>query len=138
MASNKTEKIFQVAVVGMSGTTDIRGEFGVGKSCLCNRFMTFHEDEYHYVHASIIRQCDFSGQVVKNDHFLYWGNVVKRFDGTDYHFRIIEQTEFIDDMSFTTLNGANSKPYFKRCAETKLSSRGKTAYICHDQLSKSS
>ncbi|KAJ8050930.1 Rho GTPase-activating protein 35 [Holothuria leucospilota] len=134
MASSKSERIFHVAVVGMSGTTDTRGDFGVGKSCLCNRFTTTHEDDYQPQHNSTISASDFGGRIINNDHFLYWGDRVKRFDGTDFHFRIIEQTEFIDDMSFSILKGSNSKNYFKRCADTKLSSAEKVAYICPDQL----
>ncbi|XP_071850548.1 rho GTPase-activating protein 35-like isoform X2 [Apostichopus japonicus] len=134
MANNKAERIFRVVVVGMSGTTETRGDFGVGKSCLCNRFVNPHEDEYYPQHISMISQCDFSGRIINNDHFLYWGELVKRFDGMNFHFRIVEQTEFIDDTSFSVLKGSVSKNYIKRCADTKLSSAEKVAYVCPDQL----
>lgn len=51
-------------------------------------------------------QTDFSGRVVNNDHFLYWGDVIKSSEeGVDYQFSIIEQTEFIDDASFQPFKG---------------------------------
>jgi len=34
-------------------------------------------------------QSDFSGRVVNNDHFLYWGDVVKtNEDGTEFHLQV--------------------------------------------------
>lgn len=54
----------------------------------------------------MIPQTDFSGRVVNNDHFLYWGEVIKPSeDGIDFQFQIIEQTEFIDDASFQPFKG---------------------------------
>lgn len=53
-------------------------------------------------------QTDFSGRVVNNDHFLYWGEVIKTSEeGIDYQFSLIEQTEFIDDASFQPFKGEN-------------------------------
>ncbi|CAB0016666.1 unnamed protein product [Nesidiocoris tenuis] len=56
---------------------------------------------------TLISNCsDFSGRVVNNDHFLYWGEVTKTTDeGIDLHFQLIEQTEFIDDSSFQAFKG---------------------------------
>jgi hypothetical protein len=51
-------------------------------------------------------QTDFSGRVVNNDHFLYWGEVTKTAeDGIDFLFQVIEQTEFIDDATFQPFEG---------------------------------
>lgn len=59
-----------------------------------------------YIIISIYFQSDFSGRVVNNDHFLYWGDVVKTSDeGIDFHFQVVEQTEFIDDSSFQAFKG---------------------------------
>nr|CAD7414547.1 unnamed protein product [Timema poppensis] len=66
-----------VSVVGLSGIEKDKGQLGVGKSCLCNRFMRSLADEYSVDHISVLSQTDFSGRVVNNDHFLYWGEVVK-------------------------------------------------------------
>lgn len=49
---------------------------------------------------------DFSGRVVNNDHFLYWGEVTKTSEeGIEMQFQVIEQTEFIDDASFQPFKG---------------------------------
>lgn len=52
-------------------------------------------------------QTDFSGRVVNNDHFLYWGEVSKVTDeGYELQFQVVEQTEFIDDASFQPFKGS--------------------------------
>lgn len=132
--AGRRDRIFQIAVIGMSGQTQVRGDRGVGKSCLCNRFMKPHADDYYTEHINVISQSDFSGRIVNNDHFIYWGQSQKMSEGHEGVFRIVEQTEFIDDSSFTPLRGSVTKTYFKRCAETKLSSPEKLMYICKDQV----
>nr|CAD7412099.1 unnamed protein product [Timema cristinae] len=95
-----------VSVVGLSGIEKDKGQLGVGKSCLCNRFMRSLADEYSVDHISVLSQTDFSGRVVNNDHFLYWGEVVKASEeGIELLFQVIEQTEFIDDASFQPFKG---------------------------------
>ena len=47
---------FNVAVVGLSGTEKDKGQAGVGKSCLCNRFMAAHADDYSIDHISVLSQ----------------------------------------------------------------------------------
>lgn len=80
-------------------------------------------------------QSDFSGRVVNNDHFLYWGEVIKvAEDGTEYQFQVIEHTEFIDDASFQPFKGGKMEPYAKRCSATKITSAEKLMYICKNQL----
>lgn len=124
-----------VAVVGLSGTDKEKGVTGVGKSCLCNRFVRPLADRYYTDHISVLSQSDFGGRVVNNDHFLYWGEVAKINDeGTDYTFRVIEQTEFIDDSTFTPFRIGKTEPYHKRCALTKLQSAEKLMYLCKNQL----
>ncbi|KAL1130273.1 hypothetical protein AAG570_013211 [Ranatra chinensis] len=126
---------FNVAVVGLSGTEKDKGAVGVGKSCLCNRFMRSLADEYSVDHISVLSQSDFSGRVVNNDHFLYWGEVSKTSEeGIEFQFQVIEQTEFIDDASFQPFKGGKMEPYVKRCAATKLTSAEKLMYICKNQL----
>ncbi|XP_014247205.1 rho GTPase-activating protein 190 isoform X2 [Cimex lectularius] len=128
-------KWFHVSVVGLSGTEKEKGAVGVGKSCLCNRFLRTNADDYSADHISVLSQSDFSGRVVNNDHFLYWGEVTKTSDeGTEYQFQVVEQTEFIDDSSFQAFKGGKMEPYVKRCAATKLTSAEKLMYICKNQL----
>nr|CAD7452912.1 unnamed protein product [Timema tahoe] len=102
-----------VSVVGLSGIEKDKGQLGVGKSCLCNRFMRSLADEYSVDHISVLSQTDFSGRVVNNDHFLYWGEVVKASEeGIELLFQVIEQTEFIDDASFQPFKGKVTHYYF--------------------------
>uniref|UniRef100_A0ABD2W3P8 Rho GTPase-activating protein 190 n=1 Tax=Trichogramma kaykai TaxID=54128 RepID=A0ABD2W3P8_9HYME len=129
-------KYINVAVVGLSGTEKDKGSIGVGKSCLCNRFMRSLSDDYNVDHISVLSQSDFSGRVVNNDHFLYWGEVIKPTEdnSSDYAFQVIEHTEFIDDSSFQPFKGGKMEPYAKRCSATKITSAEKLMYICKNQL----
>ena len=89
---------------------------GIGKSCLCNRFVAPLADDFHIDHISVLSQVsrvrtgaspsaktlvsvtlikhftfqsDFSGRVVNNDHFLYWGDIVKtNEEGIDFHVQV--------------------------------------------------
>uniref|UniRef100_A0A3Q2ZV22 Rho GTPase activating protein 5 n=1 Tax=Kryptolebias marmoratus TaxID=37003 RepID=A0A3Q2ZV22_KRYMA len=137
MAKNKDARppIFAVSVVGLSGTEKDKGNCGVGKSCLCNRYVRPDADNYYSEHTSVLSTIDFGGRVVNNDHFLYWGDVSHRGDeGLDCKIQVIEQTEFIDDQTFLPHRSTNLQPYTKRAAATKLQSAEKLMYICTDQL----
>ncbi|XP_074603471.1 rho GTPase-activating protein 190 isoform X2 [Brevipalpus obovatus] len=130
-----TPKTFNVAVVGLSGSEREKGCMGVGKSCLCNRFVRPLADDYYTDHISVLSQTDFSGRVVNNDHWLYWGEVTKTLeDGSDVTFSVIEQTEFIDDSCFQPFKTGKTEPYYKRCASTRVCSAEKLMYICKNQL----
>ena len=56
--ARKTEqtRTLNVAVVGVAGTEKERGQSGVGKSCLCNRFIKSLADDYHVEHISVLSQ----------------------------------------------------------------------------------
>lgn len=49
-------KTINVAIVGLSGTEKDKGQVGVGKSCLCNRFMRSLNDDYNVDHISVLSQ----------------------------------------------------------------------------------
>lgn len=49
-------KSINIAVVGLSGTEKDKGQVGVGKSCLCNRFMRSMNDDYNVEHISVLSQ----------------------------------------------------------------------------------
>ena len=58
----------------------------------------------------LLFQTDFSGRVVNNDHFLYWGEAIKTLpDGIECKFQVVEQTEFTDDSSFQPFKGKKPK-----------------------------
>ena len=136
--SKKAEsgRTFNVGVIGLSGFDHEKSLYGVGKSCLCNRFVRPLADEYIHEHSSIYSSTDFASRVINNDHYLYWGSVIKQSDdGTDLTFQLVEQTEFIEDSSFTTLNrGGQLTSYVKRCTALKLQSQEKLMYISRDQV----
>lgn len=56
MARKGDIKCINVAVVGISGTEKDKGQIGVGKSCLCNRFMRSLSDDYSVDHISVLSQ----------------------------------------------------------------------------------
>lgn len=123
-------RAFHVSVVGLSGRE--KGSQGVGKSCLCNRFLCSHADQFRTDHISEISQSDFIGCVVNSKHFLYWGEVVKHMDnGQTALFRIIEHTEFSDDEKLQAFSGQS---YMKRAAAVKVESKGKARYMSKDQM----
>lgn len=53
---NDPSRWINVSVVGLSGTEKEKGAVGIGKSCLCNRFMRFFADDYNVDHISVLSQ----------------------------------------------------------------------------------
>ncbi|KAG8448430.1 hypothetical protein GDO86_015502 [Hymenochirus boettgeri] len=126
---------YSVGVVGLSGTEKEKGQCGIGKSCLCNRFVRPSADDFHLDHTSVLSTSDFGGRVVNNDHFLYWGEVGRILeDSADFKVHVVEQTEFIDDQTFQPHRSTALQPYIKRAASCKLASAEKLMYFCTDQL----
>ncbi|OWK50068.1 Rho GTPase-activating protein 35, partial [Lonchura striata] len=126
---------YNVSVVGLSGTEKEKGQCGVGKSCLCNRFVRPGADDFHLEHTSVLSTSDFGGRVVNNDHFLYWGEVARPLEEcAECRIHVVEQTEFIDDQTFQPHRSTALQPYVKRAAATKLASAEKLMYFCTDQL----
>lgn len=139
--SNASQLCFPATFIKISPPISLQscflylGAIGVGKSCLCNRFVRPAEDQFDTDHLSLLSAADFNGQVVNNDHWLYWGPAARLAeDGTEYKFHVIEQTEFLDDTTFTPLRGGRTDPYLKRCSQIKIQSAEKLMYICRDQL----
>ncbi|CAH8623340.1 unnamed protein product [Dicrocoelium dendriticum] len=125
-----TPRTYNISVVGPPKS---------GKSCLCNRFALPHPDFYREDHSSVLSAADFGGEVVNFEHWLYWGCVTRRIDGCTVNFRIIEQTEFLNDCTFKPfipkMRLADSpQDYMRRSSATRLSSERKLRYICKDQL----
>ncbi|XP_033928051.1 rho GTPase-activating protein 35 [Melopsittacus undulatus] len=126
---------YNVSVVGLSGTEKEKGQCGIGKSCLCNRFVRPSADDFHLDHTSVLSTSDFGGRVVNNDHFLYWGEVGRALEECgECRLHVVEQTEFIDDQTFQPHRSTALQPYIKRAAATKLASAEKLMYFCTDQL----
>lgn len=134
MAKKAEDRTYNVSVIGFSGSENVKGPVGVGKSCLCNRFINDVADKYHMEHISVLSQTDFAGRVINNDHFLYWGETTKTDEGNNFTFHVIEQTEFIDDVSFQSFKTGRTDNYYKRSTQVKVQSAEKLMYICKDQL----
>lgn len=56
-------KHINVAVVGLSGVEKDKGQAGVGKSCLCNRFVRPLTDSYEIDHISVLSQVRINGDL---------------------------------------------------------------------------
>uniref|UniRef100_A0A1A8QE98 Rho GTPase-activating protein 35 n=1 Tax=Nothobranchius rachovii TaxID=451742 RepID=A0A1A8QE98_9TELE len=127
--------IYNLVVIGLSGTEKEKGQCGVGKSCLCNRFVRPSADDFYLDHTSVLSTSDFGGRVVNNDHFLYWGEAARTMEeGPECRMNVVEQTEFIDDQTFQPHRSTALQPYIKRAASSKLASAEKLMYFCTDQL----
>uniref|UniRef100_A0A8C6SC52 Rho GTPase-activating protein 35 n=1 Tax=Neogobius melanostomus TaxID=47308 RepID=A0A8C6SC52_9GOBI len=126
---------YNLVVLGLSGTEKEKGQCGVGKSCLCNRFVRPSADDFYLDHTSVLSTSDFGGRVVNNDHFLFWGEASRTLeDCQECRMNVVEQTEFIDDQTFQPHRSTALQPYIKRAASTKLASAEKLMYFCTDQL----
>ncbi|KAF7700191.1 hypothetical protein HF521_003149 [Silurus meridionalis] len=126
---------YNLVVVGLSGTEKEKGQCGVGKSCLCNRFVRPSADDFYLDHTSVLSTSDFGGRVVNNDHFLFWGEASRTLEeGPECRMHVVEQTEFIDDQTFQPHRSTALQPYIKRAASNKLASAEKLMYFCTDQL----
>ena len=126
-------------VVGLSRG---RGEnftkhMGIGKSCLCYRFMYPGFDDYVDDHQSLLALHEFENAVYNNVHFLYWGSVVKRFPMktsekyTQIQFHVVEQTVFYQDVTsqpFTIITKPDSLDHYIKRITGPIESPGKVSY----------
>ena len=135
-------RVYRVAVVGcpravisqVANGQDGASIQGVGKSCLCNRFVrpeAYTESE----HSSIMDEEEWiKNSVFNGDHFIYWGAANKHLhDGTKVRFQVVEHTEIYADPA---KNGGrlvalpSSPDYLTRASFLHFQSRtaGKEAY----------
>ena len=134
-------RVYRVAVVGCPRaiiSQEANGQDsdfqGVGKSCLCNRFVrpeAYSETE----HSSIMDEEKWiKNSVFNGDHFVYWGAANKHLhDGTKVRFQVVEHTEIYGDPDS---NGGrlvalpSSNDYLSRASSLHFQSRtaGKEAY----------
>jgi len=59
-------KQVNISVVGVSGTEKDKGQIGVGKSCLCNRFVRSLTDDYFIDHISVLSQVNYNWHYILN------------------------------------------------------------------------
>ena len=74
---------------------------GMGKSCLCCRFIHPAVDDYIADHPSLLALHEYESHVVATEPFLYWGNRVMEFDNRSSKVRVnlevVEHTVFYHD-----------------------------------------
>ena len=111
---------------------------GIGKSCLCYRFVYPGVDDYVDDHLSIAALHEFEGYAINNDHFLYWGSIVKHFPVKSakgmyaaIKLHIIEHTVIYQDE--TSLPFPNSERYHKRVLGS-IESPGKLSYRSRNDI----
>ena len=132
-------RVYRVAVVGcpraiISPEASQEVFQGVGKSCLCNRFVrpeAYSETE----HSSIMDEESWiKNSVFNGDHFVYWGAANKHLhDGTKVRFQVVEHTEIYADPASNggqLLALPSSQDYLARASSLHFQSRtpGKEAY----------
>ena len=128
--------VCRVAVIGCprSVIADDVSFKGVGKSCLCNRFV--QPETYTEEHKSLLSKDDWVDQPIFNcDHFIYWGAATKCLqDGSKVRFQVVEQTEFykVANLELLCAHPAHGD-YMTRASEVRFASNstGKIAYRLH-------
>ena len=125
-------RVYRVAVIGCPRAL-IRSDGlyeGVGKSCLCNRFV--RPEAYVETHSSTLPEDEWlNEQVTNGDHFVYWGAATKHLpDGSKARFQIVEQTEFYEIVDQQLKGHPSPQDYLARASALhfKSSTGGKTAY----------
>ena len=80
-------KLITICVVGLSGGEKEKGSMGIGKSCLCNRFVAPLADDYHVDHISVLSQVTFNQSYWCPDQ-LKWKNPAAKFLSFSLSFSI--------------------------------------------------
>ena len=141
-------------VVSVLGVSRLDGENysshqGIGKSCLCYRFMYPGYDGYqqdHRSHCSLLALHEFESDVIQKDHFLYWGSTTRTYDvkglSEMVHFEVLEHTVFYQDVTDKPFLINSSKKsmwsfdaYLKIALDRRLDSPCKMSYKNRDLIS---
>lgn len=137
-----------VCVLGLSrGQGHVfKSEEGVGKSCLCYRYIHPGYDDYIAEHPSILALHEFESSAINNVHYLYWGSHKQTLPGRlgksertiDVH--VVEHTVLYQDVTskpFSSGGGGkadNIDAYLKRACG-RMESPGKISYWTRDGIS---
>lgn len=109
-------RVYKIAVVGCPRAIISPGGVldGIGKSCLCNRFVRSEAySEEHQQDCSEVSQDEWTKNPVLNgDHFIYWGAANKHLpDKTRVRFQVVEQTEFYKSHAATPSSDEEEEEY---------------------------
>lgn len=134
-------RVYKVAVVGCPRAVLSPDGYidGIGKSCLCNRFIrseAYSED--HQQDWSLLGLEEWDANPVFNgDHFVYWGAATRHLpDKTRVRFQIVEQSEFYCSPSRSA--GSSSSEEDSESKGGKYDSRLKAHSSQLDYLSRAS
>ena len=119
---------------------------GVGKSCLCYRFVHPGFDDYIAEHPSLLALHEFESPAINNVHYLYWGSGRQTLPGrlgksertVDIH--VVEHTVLYQDVTSKPFpSGCNGKAdnidaYLKRACG-RMEAPGKVSYWTRDGIS---
>lgn len=132
-----------VSVVGYSahGETFSSSSSGVGKSCLCSRFLHDGADEYVKDHPSLLALHEFESQVIDTEPMVYWGSKMLECESKGkelvLQLQVLEHTLFYHDETsrlFASLRDLSSpNSYIKRAASSPDSSR-KLSFFSRDTI----
>ena len=114
---------------------------GIGKSCLCCRFIHPAVDDYIADHPSLLALHEFESHVVATEPFLYWGNRIMEFDHRGSKVRVnlevIEHTIFYHDETSRPFTGLlkllSPQDFAKNVSKVPESSR-KLSYYSRDLI----
>ena len=136
-------KTVVVCVLGLSretGHSFQTGE-GVGKSCLCSRFMHPGCDDYVSEHPSILALHEFESAAINNVHFVYWGSNKQTYSSRGKErsvlIHVVEHTVFYQDVTsqpFTILTKPDEVSSYARRAMAQIESPGKVSYRTRDAI----
>ena len=135
-----------VCVVGLSQdkAEDFHRRAGIGKSCLCYRFIHPGYDDYISDHPSLLALHEFESPVINSVHSLYWGTTVRSYPikGTvkdvKVQYHVVEQTVFYQDVTsqpFTIVTKPDSLEHYIRRVMGPIESSGKISYRSRDEIS---
>jgi len=142
--SSKVCPSFVACVVGLSlehGEAFGRKP-GIGKSCLCHRFLHPGYDDFITNHQSLYALHEFESRVINNDHFLYWGSPVKSFPTADsktvnLRVHVIEQTVLYQDITcqpFIIITKPDRSDSYNKRIVGQIESAGKVSYKSRDDI----
>lgn len=116
---------------------------GIGKSCLCCRFVHPDFEDYTDQHQSLLALHEFTNPVINNVHFLYWGTMDRDLP-TKYtektlpvKFHIIEQTVFYQDETsqpFSNSTTPDSVDQYTKRITGSIECPGKLSYTSRNDI----
>ena len=137
---------FVACVVGLSregGESFISEWQGIGKSCLCSRFLHPDFEDYTDQHESLLALHEFTNPVINNVHFLYWGTVDRNLPtksaekSVPVKFHVIEQTVFYQDETsqpFSNSMKPDSIDQYNRRITGSIECPGKLSYTSRNDI----